>query len=81
MNYINELYEGDMVETLSVLREVSDRGARVEHRLYNFGTGVLSAVSDTSLVCFDLKTRKSIPWPTHVRTILDARQVANTTPA
>ena len=72
MNYINELYEGDMVETLSVLREVSDRGARVEHRLYNVGTGALSAVSDTSLVCFDL-SRKSTPWPTHVRTLLNTK--------
>ena len=80
MNYINELYEGDMVETLSVLREVSDRGARVEHRLYNVSTGALSAVSDTSLVCFDLESRKSKPWPNHVRTLLNTKLVAGTSP-
>ena len=73
MNYVTELYEGDMVETLSVLREVSDRGARVEHRLYNFATGALAAVSDTSLVSFDLQTRKAVAWPDHVRAILQAK--------
>ena len=57
-----------------------DRGARVEHRLYNFGTGALSAVSDTSLVCFDLDSRKSTPWPTHVRALLDTKLVAGTSP-
>ncbi|HCD16690.1 MAG TPA: thioesterase [Rhodobiaceae bacterium] len=75
MNYVTELYEGDMVETLSVLREVSDRGARVEHRLYNFATGALAAVSDTSLVSFDLQTRKAVAWPDHVRAILQAKLV------
>ena len=80
MNYVDELYEGDIVETLSILREVSDRGARVEHRLYNVGTGALSAVSETSLVSFDLETRKSTPWPSHVRAILDTRRVADTSP-
>ena len=77
MNYISELYEGDMVETFSILREVSDRGARIEHRLYNYGTGALSAVSDTSVVSFDLETRKAVPWPDDVRTLLDTQVVAD----
>ncbi|HCQ81680.1 MAG TPA: thioesterase-like protein, partial [Rhodobiaceae bacterium] len=52
-------------------------GARIEHRLYNYGTGALSAVSDTSVVSFDLETRKAAPWPDDVRTLLDTQVVAD----
>lgn len=72
MSYVNELREGDMVETYSHISEARDKTVMVEHRLFNAQTGALSAVGRMRSVCFNTNSRRAAPWPTETRAAFDA---------
>jgi acyl-CoA thioester hydrolase len=71
--YLNELREGDMVDTYSAVREVDDKTVLAEHRMYNVETGDLSARTVTRAVFFDAATRRACAWPDAMRAKLEAR--------
>ena len=76
VSYVNELREGDMVETYSALREVNDKNVLAEHRQYNVETGELSARTVTRAVYFDSKTRRACAWPDEMRRIFEQNIVS-----
>ena len=75
VSYLNELREGDMVDTYSAVREVDDKTVLAEHRMYNVETGDLSARTVTRAVYFDSKTRRACPWPDDMRAKLETQRV------
>lgn len=75
VSYLSELREGDMVDTYSAVREVDDKTALAEHRMYNVETQELSARTVTRAVFFDTTTRRACPWPDEMRTRLEAYRI------
>lgn len=66
VSYVNEVREGDVVETYSGIREMTDKSALVEHRLFNAETGALSSLALVRVMHFNLKTRRAEDWlPEH----------------
>ena len=66
VSYVSEVREGDIVETYSGIREVTDKSALVEHRLFNAETGALSSLALVRVMHFDLTTRRAADWsPAH----------------
>ena len=78
VTYLNELREGDMVDTYSAVRGVDDKTVLAEHRMYNVETGDLSVRTLTRAVYFDAKTRRAFPWTDAMRATLEARCIAPT---
>ena len=76
--YLNELREGDMVDTYSAVREVDDKTFLAEHRMYNVETGALSACTMTRGIFFDSKTRRACKWPDELRAKLEAHCIQTT---
>jgi acyl-CoA thioester hydrolase len=73
--YLNELREGDMVETYSAIREVEANNVLAEHRMYNVETGDLSARTFARAVYFDAEKRRACPWPDEMRALLQSHQL------
>ena len=72
VNYVGELLEGEMVETWTAMRQVNEKTAQFEHRLFNVETGALAAQVTAITVHFDLETRRATAWSDALRAKLQA---------
>ena len=72
MSYVNEVIEGDIVETWSGVRELKEKTVLAEHRLYNTETGQLAATSLVRAVHFNLETRRATAWDDDVYARIEA---------
>jgi acyl-CoA thioester hydrolase len=72
VNYVGELLEGEMVETWTAMRQVNEKTAQFEHRLFNVETGALAAQVTAITVHFDLETRRATAWSDAIRAKLQA---------
>ena len=72
MSYVNEVLEGDIVETWSGVRELKEKTVLAEHRLYNTETGQLAATSLVRAVHFNLETRRATAWDDDVYARIEA---------
>ena len=70
VSYLNEVREGDIVETYSGIREMNDKSALVEHRLFNAETGALSSLALVRVMHFDLTTRRATDWSPEHKSVL-----------
>lgn len=75
VSYMSEVLEGDVVETYTGIREMTDKSVRVEHRLFNAETGALSALAQVRVIHFDLNSRRATNWPDDYRALIAANLV------
>lgn len=67
LRFLRELNAGEIVDVKSALTHLGGSSIRVQHRLYNAGTGELSAVLDQFGVMLDLDARRPTRVPDDIR--------------
>jgi acyl-CoA thioester hydrolase len=72
IDYLRELFEGDALRITLQLIDWDRKHLHVFMRLYNAGTGVLSATNERLVVHVDLAARRSTPFPEETSARIDA---------
>jgi acyl-CoA thioester hydrolase len=72
ITYKRELLAGDIVEVLSRLVEVRDKGLRLIHEMRNAENGEVAAICDITAVHIDRNVRKACAFPAETRATAEA---------
>ncbi|MEM9917970.1 MAG: thioesterase family protein [Bacteroidota bacterium] len=71
IQYFQEFLPGDLIVVRSRFREVKNSSIHFAHRMYHFGQAEAAAECRLVGVHIDAESRKSIPFPEHIRKKLE----------
>ncbi|WP_374630569.1 acyl-CoA thioesterase [Ferrovibrio sp.] len=63
IDYVQELRAGALIRMESAIKSIEGRKVVFHHRLFDAETGALAMQADVLGLCFDLKARKTTPFP------------------
>ena len=66
IDYVQELRAGTLIRMESAIKLIEGRKVVFHHRLFDAETGALAMKADVLGLCFDLKARKTIPFPEEI---------------
>ena len=71
LDYRNEVKVNSVLSVTAQVVSLGRASIVVDYTLHNDSAGNVAATARIKSVCFDLTTRKSMPWPDELRTRLD----------
>jgi acyl-CoA thioester hydrolase len=80
LNYVREVFSGDILIVKSALVEVAAKTIRLCHFMFNAETGLLAATSEVTVIRFDLDSRRATNFSDEERALLQShvRSIAKT---
>ena len=73
VSYKREMFAGDIIEITSRILRVGDRSICFVNEMRDAETGELTATCEVTAVHINRETRKSAPWPSHIRQAAEQR--------
>lgn len=70
--YRREVKAGELIRVESGAVEIGEKSVVFQHRMISGETGEIAFTSSAKSVCFDLKARRSIPFPPEIRATIEA---------
>lgn len=70
--YRREVRAGELIRVESAPVEIGEKSVVLQHRLLSGESGELAFTSTAKSVCFDLKARRSMPFPPDIRATIEA---------